>query len=1063
MNWFSRLVFSWLAAALATSACSLIVPEPGAGSDGDGDADGDADSDGDTDADTDADTDTDTDTDADTDGDTDADSDSDSDTDPDCPPGFWGPGCAAVRVYADVASIITGPGGSGWDDAFPFLPDAIDLACGAIAVEDGIEDGEVWVAEGTYNAFVTSRTDTFQLCPGLRLMGGFAGGETAPDQRDVEAHPSLLSGAASPSGVYHVVTGASDTVLDGFLVIRGQADAAVAPNNSGGGLYHASGTMTVRGCRFIGNTANRGGAVFVGAGSSLEVQDSRLADNSAQTGGGAHVQQGDLDLTRSVLAGNSATQTGGGVHLQAGGLTALNCDVLGNRAANSGAGIQLASTSSAQIRHCTMARNMVADGPGAGLYAEGGTALISNSVVWANLNRTTWAPADIGQMASATVEVSHSAVDSSQYAGVNGNIDQYPLFHSNGTLELGRVTLANYTPATGLTRIELEDFTDRHLDAVVGAYLQPDPFALSVRLFRVLRREGNALWVEGNAGGAIESAEPWPLAFDPALAVYSPCVDTADGLPGPAQDIDGVERVDLWQRGVPGRIPDMGAHEAVGCVRFATTWSPADADGLSWETGFGSINLAILAAEAAYQQQPEFGPCQVWIGSGTHHIHQGSLTDTVSLASNVELLGGFWGNTWDDTCLAVRDPDQRRAIVTGRNEAGTASVYHVITAAADVTGAVLDGVTVVRGAAMEAYPNNHGGGLFLDGGAEVRVRDCVFHGNQATTGGGAISGYVNGAFTLHVERTAFVENSVGNYGGAVYLPGMASGVFESCVFQDNTATSTTGLGGALSSDNDVTVQNSWFIGNSSAHRRGAIDCWNGTCAVSGSVFAGNTATTNQAAAGVQNSGALSLVNCTLTENLAGTAGGSAIGNEETATVQVTNSILWNDSQPEFQGITANFSASHSDIQGMLDLPSQVFGSDPAFVGQVASAEVDSVNYWNWAFKSNITFDASVGWTPGEHIGRLARVSTSPVQWFVITGNLASELVVRGDAVSAGVAPGDMVEIVSLELMDNTSPCVDRGNDAVAPVLDIVGRSRHDFPGVGNPGTLSDLGAFELQP
>lgn len=49
---------------------------------------------------------------------------------------------------------------------------------------------------------------------------------------------------------------------------------------------------------------------------------------------------------------------------------------------------------------------------------------------------------------------------------------------------------------------------------------------------------------------------------------------------------------------------------------------------------------------------------------------------------------------------------------------------------------------------------------------------------------------------------------------------------------------------------------------------------------------------------------------------------------------------------------------------------------------------------------------------------------------------------------------------------STSPCIDKGSDANAPTDgrgDILFNPRVDISGIGNAGTLTDIGAYEYQP
>ena len=128
-------------------------------------------------------------------------------------------------IYVDSGASGANDGTS-WTDAYTNLQDALSVP------ETGVE---IWVAAGTYKPTAgADRTISFVLADGVRLYGGFAGGETELDQRDWESNITTLIGDIGiveddGDNSYHVVKCGSltrATVLDGFTITGGNADGA---------------------------------------------------------------------------------------------------------------------------------------------------------------------------------------------------------------------------------------------------------------------------------------------------------------------------------------------------------------------------------------------------------------------------------------------------------------------------------------------------------------------------------------------------------------------------------------------------------------------------------------------------------------------------------------------------------------------------------------------------------------------------------------------------------------------------------------------------------------------
>jgi len=228
--------------------------------------------------------------------------------------------------------------GSTWARACKKLRDAIAASCNG---------DELWVAQGTYypdectSATCTdnNRSETFTISnPAVALYGGFAGNETARNERDWNLYETILSGDIDNDGlldvenIYHVVTystpGAA-SVLDGVTITMGYADG-IAQNNQGSAVHIRdankclAGGPILRNCRIRSNYAfdhaavndhglatlidqcyfedndtafsGKGGALLIQAGATI-VTDTVFYDNTSGEGGGAVWVEHDTDST----------------------------------------------------------------------------------------------------------------------------------------------------------------------------------------------------------------------------------------------------------------------------------------------------------------------------------------------------------------------------------------------------------------------------------------------------------------------------------------------------------------------------------------------------------------------------------------------------------------------------------------------------------------------------------------------------------------------------------------------------------------------------------------------
>lgn len=318
-----------------------------------------------------------------------------------------------------VDDDAAGGDGTTWAQAFNDLQGALDVA---------LSGDEIWVGAGTYYPSartdpVDSRSATFELLVDVGIYGGFAGNETARDQRDWTVHESILSGdlamndgpnfANNDENAYQVVfAGAGivqSTVVDGLVITAGKSFGSGSENRGGG--IHATGAPTIRNCTLEKNFALSGGGMWTDSvpqisrcefrdnrasfsggglyakGSNLTVRHCSFLRNSAGGGGAATFSDSSTSVEHCTFFGNRAdggVVGGGAVTVVGGSVELTNCILAGNTTALLGSAIDVVGT--VTITNCTLAGNRVLFGHGGAIWVIDRSVLLSlrNTIVWDN-------------------------------------------------------------------------------------------------------------------------------------------------------------------------------------------------------------------------------------------------------------------------------------------------------------------------------------------------------------------------------------------------------------------------------------------------------------------------------------------------------------------------------------------------------------------------------------------------------------------------------------------------------------------------------------------------------
>ncbi len=666
---------------------------------------------------------------------------------------------AVLRVRSGVTNAS--PDGQSWTNAF---------ATPAPALAAARPGDEVWVAAGVYPG-------PFTLPAGVSLLGGFAGTETAREERNRFAHFSVLDGQLRTNVLTVAAGAAANTRVDGLVIRQGFA-------TSGAGLRVSGGAPVIADCLFFDNNATvLGNAVYLEGGTTAVVTNNHFAGNGRQltvppTGGGA-IALGSASprIEGNTFVGNRARDGGAVYSVAAGGLVTGNWFIQ-NEAWLNGGGFG-AFASATRVTHNRFYGNTAGRKGGGVSATDGSTALVFNNALLRNRAAlTTNEPRGGGGI----------FVDATSVATVLNNTLVENLAPVGGILCSNRnALLANNLVSGGPSGI----------GGVTGLQLRRNNVSVPGGTNYVGFPD-----VTGTAGNLAQNPRfaGDPRAGEFALLADSPCRDAGEtnAVHAGARDLDGQPRT-------LGLAVDIGADESDGLppprlVRVVHVSPDGDdgRDGSDWAAAVASVQQGIDLASRTGGE--------VWVRAGTY-------VENVTVRAFTRLYGGFAGT---ETSASQRDWRANPTVLDGAGE-GTVVVMFGLEA-----GETLDGFTV-RGGISTA-----GGGALISG--DVQVRHNRFEQNQAGNpasasaprGGAGL--YSNGGDSVIANNT-FVGNLAFSRAAAVPAegaglkvvagrPALINNVFLGN-FATNTAAGGQSAGGGLfvgSLANPVVANNS-FLGN----------------------------------------------------------------------------------------------------------------------------------------------------------------------------------------------------------------------------------------------------------
>jgi predicted outer membrane repeat protein len=212
----------------------------------------------------------------------------------------------------------------------------------------------------------------------VAVYGGFAGTETARDQRDPRANVTIVDGSALGSVVTIKPGATALAVLDGFTIRNGKS------STTGGGVAIGAGSLAaIRNNTITGNTSTGdGGGTYFNGGAPVVEYNVITGNKAGDDGGGIYGENGSPLIRNNLIAGNQAlsTKRGGGVIVLTASPTIVHNTIVGNTSATGG-GILL--TGAATLT-AVVANNVIAFNTGGGISRATVTLKFSGNAVFGN-------------------------------------------------------------------------------------------------------------------------------------------------------------------------------------------------------------------------------------------------------------------------------------------------------------------------------------------------------------------------------------------------------------------------------------------------------------------------------------------------------------------------------------------------------------------------------------------------------------------------------------------------------------------------------------------------------
>ncbi len=731
----------------------------------------------------------------------------------------------------------------------------------------------------------------------------------------------------------------------------------------GGGIYnyeylYSSNPLVITKCTIIDNTASsQGGGIYCADGSTSSIKHCLIQGNRAENGGGLFCEGVDNDIASPTLIGctirGNYADSGGGVNIYYDAdITMVNCTISQNSAATYGGGLYF-WTGSPRITQCTFNGNNAAS-HGGGISCHSSEPKITNSILWGNsapngpeisVDSTkaflTVAYCDVQGGEDGIYLVPHSAL-----AWLDGNIAEDPLFVDEFDLHL-----SNRSPCI-----------DAGMDSGVFSDVDGDdrPYGHG---FDMGVDENVECWDEDGdhspdeACGGDDCVDSNPIIFAGAPESCDGLDNDCDGAPADDEvDSDG----DGWMS-CEGDCEDSDPAIHPG-VKEGPVGHPTCSDGIDNDCN-GMIDMEDphcycrdLDEDGHFDQDCGGADCNdadPFIYPGARERCSDGIDNDCNGLIDLE----------DETCIHV--PGESPSIQEGinaatdgntvivapgtyreninflgkaimlRSEAGPDETIInggkvttvVVFENGESSETVIDGFTICNGYAFYPMSGTSGGAGIRCHDASPLILNCVITGNHAEVygGGGWFSGYPSSPTIQNCTITGnTAREEIGSGGGLYFDFHYSNPKILNSVITHNQANA----GGGIclrGSSSTISVMNCTITDNVASREYGnggGITTWSVSLEIANCTLARNSATELGGAFYFSDSTS-TIRNCTITANSANVRGGGLYCSGSSITV--INSIFWDDSAQDgkefWVGIMngpSQISVEYSDVQGGED-------------------------------------------------------------------------------------------------------------------------------------------------